>query len=210
MFGKAPRGVSERPKSTKKDRTIPSWVWLLVLVLIGLGLALFLALWRPWQPTPAQQYGINQEIEQDTNEDYRFYDLLPKQQVTPIPEQAIPEQKVKDHVMVIEPQQPKPKTTDEAEITDPLELGLDSSTLTEKPQSYILQVRSYEDPDQADARRAEIILNGLSAEVIIANEGNKIWYRVISGPYYSEEAAHIAQQTLQNGGIDSFIVKQPK
>ena len=55
MFGKAPRGVSERPKSTKKDRTIPSWVWLLVLVLIGLGLALFLALWRPWQPTPAQQ-----------------------------------------------------------------------------------------------------------------------------------------------------------
>ena len=211
MLGKAPRGVSNRPKSTKKDKSIPSWLWLIVLVLAGLCIAIFLVLWRPWQPAPlnGQQQALPHEVAEDTNEDYRFYDLLPQQQVTPIPEQAIPETKVDNRVTVIEA--PKPATPPPDAIEDPFLLGSEVETVeVERPQTYILQVRSYEDADQADARRAEIILNGLSAEVVVANEGNKIWYRVLSGPYYSEEAARIGQQTLQNGGIDSFIVKQPK
>ena len=74
--------------------------------------------------------------------------------------------------------------------------------------NYILQVRSYDDPDQADARRAEIILNGLSADVIQSTENGKVWYRVVSGPYDSQDAAIIAQQTLQHSGIDSIVVKR--
>ncbi len=46
--------------------------------------------------------------------------------------------------------------------------------------THILQVRSYADPDSADARRAEIILNGLSADIVKTVEGGKTWYRVIS------------------------------
>ena len=60
----------------------------------------------------------------------------------------------------------------------------------------------------ADARRAEIILNGLSADVVRSVENGKVWYRVVSGPYDSAEAAIIAQQTLQNSGIDSIVVKR--
>ena len=74
--------------------------------------------------------------------------------------------------------------------------------------SFILQVRSYPDPDSADARRAEIILNGLSADVVKSVENGKIWYRVVSGPYDSQEAAVAAQQTLQHSGIDSIVVKR--
>ena len=74
--------------------------------------------------------------------------------------------------------------------------------------SYILQVRSFDDPDQADARRAEIILNGLSADVVRSVENGKVWYRVVSGPYDSAESAIIAQQTLQHSGIDSIVVKR--
>ena len=62
--------------------------------------------------------------------------------------------------------------------------------------------------DQADARRAEIILNGLSADVVQSTENGKVWYRVVSGPYDSQEAAVIAQQTLQHSGIDSIVVKR--
>ena len=69
-------------------------------------------------------------------------------------------------------------------------------------------MRSYDDPDAADARRAEIILNGLSADVIQNSEGGTVWYRVISGPYESQNAAVIAQQTLQHSGIDSIVVKR--
>lgn len=206
MFGRAPRGVSERPKSTKTEKAIPSWLWLIVLVLAGLCVMIFLALWRPWQPTaPQEQNVLPNNLPQETNKDYRFYDLLPQQQVTPIPEQAVPEHKVKQDVMVIQaPPVEKANTAPEPDILDTT-----VTVTTPTDPTYILQVRSYEDPDQADTRRAEIILNGLSAEVILANEGSKIWYRVISGPYFSEESARIAQQTLQNGGIDSFIVKQP-
>ena len=210
MLGKSPRGVSKRPKNTKKEKAIPSWLWLVVLVLAGMCVMIFLALWRPWQPAPKQTPNASAETtQQDTNKDYRFYDLLPQQQVTPIPEQAIPEHKSGQDVMVIQAPRSaeKPKSTSTEDINDPFDETVGTATIQADP-NYILQIRSYEDPDQADARRAEIILNGLSAEVIIANEGNQIWYKVISGPYPSQEAASIAQQTLQNGGIDSFIVKQ--
>lgn len=207
MFGKAPRGVSERPKNKMTPKAIPSWLWLIVLVLAGLCLMIFLLLWRPWQPTVQPPTNPTATNSQETNQEYRFYDLLPQQQVTPIPEQAIPEQKTasQDILVIQAPNKPAEAPTT---LEDPFDNAVTPVAIAEEPR-YILQVRSFEDPDQADARRAEIVLNGLSAEVIIGNEGNKIWYRVISGPYYSEEAATIAQQSLQNGGIDSFIVKQP-
>jgi cell division protein FtsN len=69
-------------------------------------------------------------------------------------------------------------------------VGIDPNQSATTPQqpTYILQVRSYNDPDQADARRAEIILNGLSADVI-KSENGQTWYRVISGPYDTQDAA---------------------
>lgn len=209
MFGKAPRGISERPKTQSTPKSIPSWLWMIVLVLAGVCLMIFLILWRPWQPSA--QHNINVAADpatQETNKDYRFYDLLPQQQVTPIPEQAIPVQKNASPSPTMVIQAPEAVAAPTEVVGDPLDGSLEMSIATEP--RYILQIRSYEDPDQADARRAEIILNGLSAEVVIGNEKNKIWYRVVSGPYYSEESAKIAQQTLQNGGIDSFIVQQNK
>lgn len=210
MLGKTPRGVSERPKSTKTDRNIPSWIWLIVLICAGIFLMVFLLLWRPWQPSAPQTQHPIEATTQETNQDYRFYDLLPQQQVTPIPEQAIPQQQVKtDDITIIQaPPAAEPKK-DENAIDDPFE-GTVATSEINNVETYILQVRSFEDPDQADARRVEIIQNGLAADVIITNENNKVWYRVISGPYYSQESAKIAQQTLQNSGVDSFIVKQSK
>ena len=70
-------------------------------------------------------------------------------------------------------------------------------------------IRKYHaDPDSADARRAEIILNGLSADVVKTVENGQTWYRVFSGPYDSQEAALAAQQTLQHSGIDSIVIKR--
>jgi cell division protein FtsN len=199
VFGKTQRGVSERPKPTKTSTEIPFWVWLFLLILIGACLAIFLSLWRPWQPVTKTDPALVVALDQEVNKDYRFYDLLPKQQVTPIPEQAIPEQQAQRPVVVVEAP---------AIATPPITLATSSDALMATEAHYILQVKSFQDPDSADAKRAEIALNGLSADVIISHENQKIWYRVISGPYPSQESAKIAQQTLQNGGIDSIIVKQ--
>ena len=202
MFGKTQRGVSERPNKPKKP-LIPKWLGMLVVILIVLSFAVALLLWKPWEPVkPRTNEVTSPHYQEDTNKDYRFYDLLPQQQVTPIPEQAVPETQTQQQPVIVE----APTQNDEVNI------GLDSSGEATTPApaqpEYILQVRSYDDPDAADARRAEIILNGLSADVVQSTEGGKTWYRVISGPYASQNAAVIAQQTLQHSGIDSIVVKR--
>ena len=201
MFGKTQRGVSERPNKPKKP-LIPKWLGMLVAILAILCVGVMLMLWQPWQPVPAKnQVTSDHYQEEDTNKDYRFYDLLPQQQVTPIPEQAVPETKQQGNVVIIE--SPKPETTTE----DPITITSTEPTASDQA-SYILQVRSYPDPDSADARRAEIILNGLSADVVKTVENGQTWYRVFSGPYDSQDAALAAQQTLQHSGIDSIVIKR--
>ena len=201
MFGKTQRGVSERPNKPKKQ-LIPKWLGMLVAILAILCVGVMLMLWQPWQPVPAKnQVTSDHYQEEDTNKDYRFYDLLPQQQVTPIPEQAVPETKQQGNVVIIE--SPKPETTTE----DPITITSTEPTAPDQA-SYILQVRSYPDPDSADARRAEIILNGLSADVVKTVENGQTWYRVFSGPYDSQDAALAAQQTLQHSGIDSIVIKR--
>lgn len=203
MFGKTQRGVSERPNKPKKP-LIPKWLGTLVAILAVLCIAVMLMLWKPWQPVPAKNQITSEHYqEEDTNKDYRFYDLLPQQQVTPIPEQAIPESKNQGTAMIVEaPSAAQPAASESTGIdTNP------SATAPQQP-TYILQVRSYNDPDQADARRAEIILNGLSADVVKSSENGQVWYRVISGPYDSQDAALAAQQTLQHSGIDSIVIKR--
>ena len=203
MFGKTQRGVSERPNKPKKP-LIPKWLGMLVVILIILSFGVALMLWKPWAPVKTRSNEVTSDhYQEDTNKDYRFYDLLPNQQVTPIPEQAVPETQTSTQPVIVE----APETPS---ISEEVNVGLDSSEQAPAPvqPEYILQVRSYPDPDSADARRAEIILNGLSADVVKATEGGQTWYRVISGPYDSQNAAVIAQQTLQHSGIDSIVVKR--
>jgi hypothetical protein len=72
------------------------WLGTLVAILAVLCIAVMLMLWKPWQPVPAKnQITSDHYQEEDTNKDYRFYDLLPQQQVTPIPEQAFLKVKIK-------------------------------------------------------------------------------------------------------------------
>lgn len=201
MFGKTQRGVSERPNKPKKP-LVPKWLGMLVAIFAILCAGVMLMLWQPWQPVPAKNQVTSEHYEEeDTNKDYRFYDLLPQQQVTPIPEQAVPETKQEGNVVIIE--SPKPETT----TADPTTITSTEPTVPVQA-SYILQVRSYPDPDSADARRAEIILNGLSADIVKTVENGQTWYRVFSGPYDSQEAALAAQQTLQHSGIDSIVIKR--
>jgi len=204
VFGKTQRGVSERPNKPKKP-LIPTWLGTLVIILIVLSFLMALMLWKPWEPVkPKNQATAEHSQEEDTNKDYRFYDLLPQQQVTPIPKEAVPEAKNQEAVVIVEA--PRPEVDELETATEP---GLDATEApTPASASYILQVRSFDDPDQADARRAEIILNGLSADVVRSVENGKVWYRVVSGPYDSAESAIIAQQTLQHSGIDSIVVKR--
>lgn len=175
-------GVQLRDEATP---LIPNWVSVVALTAVGVVIMGVLVFWKPWQPVAENpSYDEPERIENSKVHDYRFYDLLPQQQVTPIPASNHSRQ-----TTLVEP-------SSESEET--------------QLAQYVLQIRTYEQADQADARRAEILLSGLSAEVILVNDDDKIWYRVISGPYSGERNAKQAQQILKNSGIDSILVKQRK
>lgn len=75
--------------------------------------------------------------------------------------------------------------------------------------TYILQINSFGDADEADRRRAQVLMAGVDAKVVKNTTGNGLpIYQVISRPMTSRQAVATAQQRLQNNGIDSIIVEQ--
>ena len=75
--------------------------------------------------------------------------------------------------------------------------------------TYILQINSFSDADEADRRRAQVLMAGVDAKVVKNMTGNGLpIYQVISRPMNTRQAVTSAQQRLQNNGIDSIIVEQ--
>lgn len=75
--------------------------------------------------------------------------------------------------------------------------------------TYILQINSFGDADEADRRRAQVLMAGVDARVVKNTTGNGLpIYQVISRPMNNRQMVTTAQQRLQNNGIDSIIVEQ--
>ncbi|WP_201549901.1 SPOR domain-containing protein [Psychrobacter fjordensis] len=85
-----------------------------------------------------------------------------------------------------------------------------ASVQAAKPAAtYILQINSFGDADEADRRRAQVLMAGVDARVAKSTTGNgEPIYQVISRPMSNRQAVTTAQQRLQNNGIDSIIVEQ--
>lgn len=75
--------------------------------------------------------------------------------------------------------------------------------------TYILQINSFGNADEADRRRAQVLMAGVDAKVVknVTSNGLPI-YQVISRSMNNRQAVTTAQQRLQNNGIDSIIVEQ--
>lgn len=76
-------------------------------------------------------------------------------------------------------------------------------------KTYILQINSFGSADEADRRRAQVLMAGVDASVVKKATGNgQPIYQVISRPMNNRQQVASAQQKLQNNGIDSLIVEQ--
>lgn len=95
-------------------------------------------------------------------------------------------------------------TTSEKSSTDA------AAVTTEEPtRTYILQINSFDNADDADKRRAEVLMAGVDAQIVKKRLSNdQTVYQVISRPMSSPEMAAQAQRQLQNSRIDSLIVEQ--
>ena len=75
--------------------------------------------------------------------------------------------------------------------------------------TYILQINSFGNADEADRRRAQVMMAGVDAKVVKNTTGSGApIYQVISRPMNNRQVVTSAQQRLQNNGIDSIIVEQ--
>lgn len=78
----------------------------------------------------------------------------------------------------------------------------------EPEESLFLQVGSFRAAQEADRRRAQIILLGLEAKVESVQANGDTWYRVQAGPFTSREKLSKARNQLSAQGIESLLLKQ--
>ncbi|MDO4251373.1 MAG: SPOR domain-containing protein, partial [Moraxella sp.] len=74
--------------------------------------------------------------------------------------------------------------------------------------TYILQVRSFENPDEADQKRAEVMMVGVDAKVVKRDINGTTLYQVVSTPLASKDELMMAYDRLQMSGIDAVVLEQ--
>ena len=74
-------------------------------------------------------------------------------------------------------------------------------------QQYMLQAGSFQDQQDAEGRRASIILLNLNARVTPGTVAGSRWHRVQVGPFAGRQAAEEARQTLSSNNIDTIVLQ---
>ena len=112
---------------------------------------------------------------------FEFYTMLPEMEVT-VPESEI---------------EPPPVAAEEPREEVP-----------EADQSYVLQVGSFRQLEEADRQKATLALLGLEADIqTVSIDGDETWHRVRLGPYKSLDALTQARGQLYENQIDAIVLK---
>lgn len=147
--------------------------------------------------------------ENKPNDEYRFYEILPKQDFQSTPDGASMQDKPKqkeelpvDKVVKTAPPETMVVEEDDSETYD------DISISAVPKSTYILQVRSFENSDEADQKRAEVLMAGVDAEIVKREINGTVLYQVVSSAFDTEEEAVFAYNRLQSSGIDAVVVER--
>ncbi|MDG2046973.1 MAG: SPOR domain-containing protein [Halioglobus sp.] len=79
---------------------------------------------------------------------------------------------------------------------------------TELPEPYLLQAGSFRQQDDAERRRAQLLLLGLEPIIEEISNGNGIWFRVYLGPFESRELMVKARSLTTNQNIETLLLKR--
>lgn len=95
----------------------------------------------------------------------------------------------------------------EAEVLVPyVEEYLQEST-ADPDTEYLLQAGAFRNADDADRRRAAILLLDLQARMLRVTRQGESWHRVLVGPFPTRGAVRDAQVRLLEEEIDSIVLK---
>jgi cell division septation protein DedD len=77
-------------------------------------------------------------------------------------------------------------------------------------ERFLLQAGSFRQREDADARRAQLLLLGLEPRIEEANGDNGRWYRVYLGPFDSKSTMARARSLTAAQGIDTLLLKRTR
>ncbi|RLT93056.1 SPOR domain-containing protein [Ketobacter sp.] len=167
----------------KSDSTLPAWVWLFTGVVTGLFLA-FLYYLAGIKPTDRQM----KEIEVSAPGFPKSGKESPKFDFyTLLPDRE---------VVAPAPEEPEPG----------------KAAPTPSPQDrFLIQTGSFRSAQEADHRRAELILMGLDVKIQKVELGpGEAWHRVQVGPFETPSELEAAKTTLAENHIEHIVLRLKK
>lgn len=185
------RGAS---KSNGSQRTVPGWVWLFTGVVTGLFIAFLFHLGQTQlerqadnAPRTATREPASPPKAEEKGPRFDFYAVLPQMEVI------------------------VPKGEDDAQAPA-RNTGRTSSPSADVPsrhnEHFLLQAGSFRRSQDADRRRAELILQGYEARVQpVSLESGDTWHRVMIGPFDNVNTLHRAQDKLATAGIETLPIQ---
>lgn len=88
----------------------------------------------------------------------------------------------------------------------PVEVTREQARLEDTDQ-YLLQAGSFQNRQDAEGRRANVILLNLDATVTPGIVAGKTWHRVQVGPFTGRHAAEEARNILSSNNIDTIVLR---
>lgn len=74
--------------------------------------------------------------------------------------------------------------------------------------SYVLQVASFQKPQDADALKAKLTLEGLDTSIQQFSNKGETWYRVLVGPFNDQKKMNLAKTTLAQHNITPIVLQK--
>ena len=100
-----------------------------------------------------------------------------------------------------------PEQTIDVEV-DPAEVTAPREGASATREVYVLQAGSFRQREDADRRRAELLLLGLQPEVEETSGDNGRWFRVYLGPFDSRSKMSKARSLTAGQDIDTLVLKR--
>lgn len=102
-----------------------------------------------------------------------------------------------------------PEQTIDVEV-EPAEVAQPRAAAAESAEVYLLQAGSFRQREDADRRRAELLLLGLEPQVEESSSDNGRWFRVFLGPYDSRSSMSRARGLTAGQDIDTLLLKRSR
>lgn len=175
-------GASPRDNHNKT----PAWAFLVVGLVAGFFLGTLVPLSKVEPDSQAKPVATKAKPKQapaaESNTRFDFYTLLPEREVIVPAEETTASEKPASGTVA-----PKPTTSD---------------------QRYILQAGSFRRAQDADRRRAQVILLGLDARIESVDANGDRWHRVLVGPLTGRSNLDRARAKLIGENIDTLVLRQ--